>query len=146
MANINMGHFSVEDAAQGGEVKLPMAIAGALGGAIALALVYGVVGRFVGEFSYVACLIGFASGAAAAKLGGGRNLVVGAIAAVSSLVAVLGAKLIVGAPEGYGFIEYHTTMFDILFCYVACPAAAFAVAGTDKARELLRKLPVRLPI
>jgi len=69
MANINMGHFSVEDAAQGGEVKLPMAIAGALGGAIALALVYGVVGRFVGEFSYVACLIGFASGAAAAKLG-----------------------------------------------------------------------------
>jgi hypothetical protein len=125
---------------------MPMAVAGALGGAIALALVYGVVGRFVGEFSYVACLIGFASGAAAAKLGGGRNLVVGAVAAASSLLAVLGAKLIVGAPEGYGFIEYHTTLFDIIFCYVACPAAAFAVAGTDKARELLRRLPVRLPI
>jgi hypothetical protein len=141
-----MGHFSVQDTDEGGAVKMPMAVAGALGGAIALALVYGVVGRFVGEFSYVACLIGFASGAAAAKLGGGRNLVVGAVAAASSLLAVLGAKLIVGAPEGYGFIEYHTTLFDIIFCYVACPAAAFAVAGTDKARELLRRLPVRLPI
>ncbi len=144
--NMNMGHFSVQDTEQSGEVKMPMAIAGAVGGALALGLVYGVVGRFVGEFSYVACLIGFASGAAAAKLGGGRNLVVGAIAAASSLFAVLGAKLIVGAPEGYGFIEYHTTLFDIIFCYVACPAAAFAVAGTDKARALLRKLPVRLPV
>jgi hypothetical protein len=146
MANINMGQFNVEDAAEGGEVKMPMAIAGAVGGALALALVYGVVGRFVGEFSYVAALIGVASGAAAVKLGGGRNLMVGAAAAVASLVAVLGAKVIVGAPEGFGFIEYHTTVFDIIFCYVACPAAAFAVAGTDKARELLRKLPIRLPI
>jgi hypothetical protein len=142
MANLQMGHFKVSDSGEGGAVKMPMAIAGAVGGAIAMGLVYGLVGRFVGEFSYVAFLIGAASGIGAMKLGGGRSLVVGGIAAVASLVAVLGAKLIVGAPEGTSWISYHTTMFDILFCYIANPAAAFFAAGTDKARELLKKLPV----
>jgi hypothetical protein len=78
------------------------------------------------------------------KLGGGRSIVVGAAAAAISLVAVLGAKLIVGAPEGTSWISYHTTMFDILFCYVLNPVAAFFAAGTDKTRAVLDRLPFRI--
>jgi len=142
MSNLSMGHFNVEDTGESGEVHLPKAILGAVGGALAFGIVYGVVGRFVGEFSYVAFLIGAASGIGAMKLGGGRSFLVGGIAAVASLVAVLLAKVIVGAPEGASWGAYHTTMFDILFCYVANPVAAFFAAGTDQARQLLKKLPV----
>lgn len=142
MANLNMGGFSMDDAGEGGEVHLPKAAAGAIGGALALGIVYGLVGRFVGEFSYVAFLIGAASGVGAMKLGGGRSLVAGGIAAAATLVAVLFAKVIVGAPEGQSWIAYHTQLFDIIFCYVAAPAAAFFAAGTNQARELLKKLPV----
>ena len=144
MANLSMGGFTVQDGAAAGKVNLSMALVGAAGGALALGVVYGLVGRFVAEFAYVAFLIGGASGVAAMKLGGGRSLVVGAAAAVISLVAVLGAKLIVGAPEGTSWISYHTTMFDILFCYVLNPAAAFFAAGTDKARAVLDRLPIRI--
>jgi hypothetical protein len=118
-----------------------MALAGAVGGAVALGIVYGVVGKFVGEYSYAAFLIGAASGVAALKLGGGHSVVVGIVGAVVSLIAVLGAKLIVGAPEGVGFIEYHTTMFDIIFCYLLNPAAAFIAVGTKYSDEILRRLP-----
>src|SRR5688572_33487249 len=127
MSDLNMGGFKTGDAAEGA-VNLPMAIAGAAAGAIALGLVYGLVGKFVGEFSYVACLIGAASGVGAQKLGKGRSIVAGVAAAVLSLVAVLGAKLLVGAPEGVSWISYHTQLFDILFCYLANPAAAFFAA------------------
>jgi hypothetical protein len=141
MANLSMGGFSVQDGTEG-QTNLPMALAGAVGGALAVGVIYGLVGRFVGEFAYVAFLIGAASGTAAMKLGGGRSIVAGIVAAGASLVAVLGAKLIVGAPEGVSWISYHTTMFDILFCYVLNPVAAFFAAGTNKARQLLEKLPI----
>lgn len=140
MGDLKMGHLSVDDAGEG-EVNLPKAIAGAVGGALVMGLLYGVAGRFIGEYSYVAFLIGAASGMGAMKLGGGRSFLVGGIAAGVSLVAVLLAKLIVGAPEGASWVAYHTTMFDIIFCYIANPAAAFFAAGTDQARELLNKLP-----
>ena len=141
MADLSMGGFDVNDGVEG-QVSLPKAMVGAVGGALALGLVYGVVGRFVGEFSYAAFLVGAASGVAAMKLGGGRSIVAGVVAAGASLVAILGAKLIVGSPEGVSWVSYHTTMFDILFCYVLNPAAAFFAAGTDKARHLLKKLPI----
>lgn len=141
MANLNMGGFTTGDAAEG-EANLPKAAIGAVAGAFAMGLVYGVVGRFVGEYSYVAFLIGAASGVGAMKLGGGRSLVAGGIAAAATLAAVLFAKVIVGAPEGTSWIAYHTQLFDILFCYVAAPAAAFFAAGTNQARQLLKRLPV----
>lgn len=141
MANLNMGGFVTADAGEG-SVSIPKAAMGAVGGAFALALVYGVVGRFIGEYSYVAFLIGAASGVGAMKLGGGRSVVAGGIAAGATLAAVLFAKLIVGAPEGVSWLGYHTQMFDILFCYIAAPAAAFFAAGTNQARDLLKKLPV----
>ncbi len=141
MGQLNMGHLAVSDEGEG-EINIGKAIAGAIGGALAMGLVYGAVGRFVAEYSYVAFLIGAASGMAAMKLGGGRSVVVGCVAAVASLVAVLLAKVIVGTQEGVSWVSYHTTMFDILFCYVANPAAAFFAAGTDKARQLLKMLPI----
>jgi hypothetical protein len=141
MGNLKMGHFTVADAGEG-NLNLPMAMVGAVGGALAMGLVYGLIGRFVAEYSYAAFLVGAASGVAAMKLGGARSIRAGIVAAGASLVAILGAKIIVGAPEGSSWIAYHTTMFDIIFCYVACPAAAFFAAGTDKARELINKLPV----
>jgi hypothetical protein len=139
MANLGMGGFSVQDGEQSGQVNIGMALVGAVGGALALGVVYGLVGRFVGEFAYAAFLIGAASGVAAMKLGGGRSFLVGGVAAGVSLIAVVGAKLIVGAPEGTSWVAYHTTMFDILFCYLLNPAAAFFTAGTDQVRGLLKR-------
>ena len=141
MAQVNMGGINVGDAGEG-NVKLPLAIVGAAGGALVMGVVYGFVSNIVGEYSYVAFLIGAASGLAAMKLGGGRSVVSGVVAAVLSLVGVLIGKIIIGAPEGSSWVAYHTTMFDIIFCYVANPAAAFFAAGTDKARELVNRLPV----
>lgn len=146
MANMGMGGFAIPEN-KSGQFSLPMALAGAAAGAVGMALVYGVVGRLVAEFAYVSFLIGVASGFLAVRLGGGRNVVAGIGAAVFSLVAVLGAKLIVGAPEGYGFVEYHTTPFDILFCYVLTPATGFLTAGSERIRELANRVPYlnRLP-
>ena len=67
--------------------------------------------------------------------------IAGGIGAVVSLVMVLAAKVIVGAPEGVSWISYHTTLFDIIFCYVANPVAAFLAGGTGAARGILRRLP-----
>ena len=122
-------------------LNLPKALFGALAGALVLGLVYGVVGRFVSEFAYLAVLIGSASGLAAVRLGGRASPIAGGVAAVASLIMVLAAKVIVGAPEGVGFIAYHTTMFDILFCYVANPVAAFVAGGTGVGRGMLSRLP-----
>jgi hypothetical protein len=140
MANLNMGGFTTADEGEG-VVNLPKAALGALAGAFAMGVVYGVVGRFVGEYSYVAFLIGAAGGVGAMKLGGGRSLVAGGLAAGATLAAVIVAKVIVGAPEGTSWVAYHTTTFDILFCYLAAPAAAFFAAGSNQSRELLDKLP-----
>lgn len=140
MGQLRMGHISVEDAGEG-SVNLGKAIVGAVGGGLAMGALYGVASRVVGEYSYVAFLIGAVAGLAAMKLGGGRSVVAGVIAAVSALAGVIVGKLICGAPEGTSWIAYHTQMFDILFCYIAAPAAAFFAAGTDKARGLLKMLP-----
>lgn len=140
MGQLRMGHLTVEDAGEG-QAKLGLAIVGATGGALAMGLVYGLVSKFIGEHSYVAFLIGAASGLAAMKLGGGRSLIAGAVAAVMSLAGVIIGKVIIGAPPGASWIAYHTTLFDILFCYLANPAAAFFAAGTDKARSLVKMLP-----
>lgn len=141
MSHLNMGGFTTQDGAEG-QIDLTKAVLGAAAGAIVVGIAYGVVGRFVAEFSYGAFLIGAAAGVGSMKLGGGRSLVAGAVAAVLALVGVIIGKLIVGAPEGASWISYHTTLFDILFCYVANPVAAFFAAGTDKARALLDRLPV----
>ena len=138
---------SVSQAAKGEDqdptttLNLPKAIGGALAGAIAVGLIYGVVGRFVGEFSYLAVLIGSASGLAAVRLGGKSSPIAGGVAAVMSLVMVIAAKVIVGSPEGTSWIAYHTTLFDIIFCYIANPVAAFIAGGTGAARGLLSRLP-----
>ncbi|HJL16310.1 MAG TPA: hypothetical protein RMH99_11675 [Sandaracinaceae bacterium LLY-WYZ-13_1] len=124
-----------------GTLQLPKAVMGALAGAVAAGLLYGVVGRFVAEISYLAVLIGSASGLAAFRLGGKASPLVGGVAAVASLVMVLAAKVVVGAPAGTSWVAYHTTLFDILFCYVANPVAAFAAGGTGVGRGLLRRLP-----
>jgi hypothetical protein len=140
MSNLNMGGFNTADAAEG-QVNLPMAIVGAAAGAFALGAIYGIVGRVIGEYSYVAFLVGAASGVGAMKLGKGRSIVAGAAAAVLTLIAIIGAKLIIGDPSGAGWVAYHTTLFDIIFCYLAAPAAAFFAAGTNAARGVLNKLP-----
>ena len=129
------------DEAPAAEISLPKAIAGALGGALVVALVYGVVGRFVGEYSFLAVAIGSASGLAAVRLGGGTSPIAGAVAAVASLLMVFAAKLIVGAPEGTSWLSYHLTMFDIIFCYIANPVAAFVAGGTGVGRGLMSRLP-----
>lgn len=132
---------SPEDDASTGELNLPKAIAGALVGALVTGLLYGVVGRFVAEFSYLAVLIGSASGLLAVRLGGKASPVAGGVAAAASLAMVLAAKVLVGAPGGMSWISYHTTMFDIIFCYLANPIAAFVAGGTGAGRGLLRRLP-----
>ena len=142
MASLNMGGFTTGDAGEGA-VSVPKAAAGAVGGALAMGVVYGIIGRVLHvEYSYVAFLVGAAAGVAAMKLGGGRSIVAGGISAVAALFGILVGKLIIGHPEGTSFIGYHTTLFDILFCYVAAPAAGFFAAGTNQARQILDKLPI----
>jgi hypothetical protein len=142
MSSLNMGGFVVPDAGDSGSVSIPKAAAGAVAGALAMGIVYGIIGRVLHvEYSYVAFLIGAASGVAAMKLGGGRSVVAGGIAAGATLVGVLLGKVIIGSPEGTSFLAYHTTMFDIIFCYLAAPAAGFFAAGSNQARALLKHLP-----
>lgn len=129
------------DADEATSLNLPKALVGAIGGALVAGLLYGVIGRFVGEFSYLAILIGSASGLLSVRLGGKASPVAGGVAAAASLVMVLAAKVLVGAPEGTSWIAYHTTMFDIVFCYLANPIAAFMAGGTGAGRGILRKLP-----
>lgn len=141
IANAAKTATQTSDDAPETELNLPKAIAGALAGAVVAGLIYGVVGRFVAEFSYLAVLIGSASGLLAARLGGRASPVAGGVAAAASLVMVLAAKILVGAPEGVSWLSYHLTMFDILFCYIANPVAAFIAGGTGAGRGLLRRLP-----
>jgi hypothetical protein len=124
-----------------GQVNVVLGIAGAAAAAIVVGIVYGVIGRVAFEHSAVAVLVGLAAGAGALKLGGGQSLIVGVAAAVLTLVGSIIGKLIIGSPEGVSWVAYHTTMFDILFCYVTAPIAAFAICGTDKLMFLRRYLP-----
>ena len=142
MSSLNMGGFVMPDAVDGAAVSLPKGAAGALGGALAMGAVYGIVGRVLHvEYSYVAFLIGAAAGVGAMKLAGGRSITLGAVAAAATFIGVLLGKIIIGSPEGTSFVAYHTTMFDILFCYLAAPAAGFFAAGSNQARQLLKHLP-----
>jgi len=126
----------------GNTTSVPLGLAGAAAGAIVVGLVYGVVSLFIGEHSYIALLIGAASGGAALFLGRGRSMIVGAAAAVLTLVGVFAGKLIIGAPPGVSWVAYHTTPFDILFCYVLSPAAALVIVGPSKLAALRRYLPI----
>ena len=125
--------------AQGGNTML--GLVGAAAGALVMGIIYGVVGRVAFEHSAIAILVGVASGFAALKLGGKKNLVIGLAAAAFTLVGSLVGKIIIGSPPGVSWIAYHTTFFDIIFCYVAAPLAAVALAGTDKLDGLRRRLP-----
>jgi len=140
LANAAQAATQSEDDSEG-TLSLPKAIAGALVGALVAGLLYGLVGRFVAEFSYLAVLIGSASGLLAVRLGGKASPVVGVTAAIASLVMVLAAKVLVGSPAGTSWLAYHLTLFDIIFCYVANPIAAFVAGGTGAGRGLLSKLP-----
>ena len=51
MSSLQMGHFKVADAGEG-NVNVGKAVVGAIGGALAMGLLYGVAGRFIGEYSY----------------------------------------------------------------------------------------------
>ena len=142
MSSLNLGGFVLPDASDNSVTSLPRAAIGAIAGALAVGVVYGIIGRVLHvEYSYVAFLIGAASGVGAMKLGGGRSVLAGAIAAAATLVGVLLGKIIIGSPEGTSFIAYHTTIFDIIFCYLAAPAAGFFAAGSSQARQLLKHLP-----
>ena len=68
-----------------GTLDMPKAIMGALAGALVVGLIYGVVGRFVAEFSYLAILIGTASGLAAVRLGGKANRLMLAVDLITAL-------------------------------------------------------------
>lgn len=121
--------------------NLTMAIVGAVAGALALGLVYGVVGRFVAEYKYIAIAVGVVSGTASVRLGGGQSLTGGIAAAVATLVGMIVGKLLIQPGDGGSWIAYHTTMFDILFCYIAAPVTAFATAGTPLGEQIRQRLP-----
>ena len=139
--DFNAGQMGQATAGQSEQYNLTMAIVGAVAGALALGLVYGVVGRFVGEYKYIALAVGAVSGMGAVRLGGGMSLVGGIVAAVATLVFMLVGKLLIQPGDGGSWIAYHTTMFDILFCYIAAPVTAFATAGTPVGEQIRQRLP-----
>ena len=123
------------------EFSLPKAIAGAFAGAFAVGIIYGLVGAFFAEFKFLAIATGAASGFAAQYLGGGQKPVVGAIAAGATLLAMLFGKLIVGDGGGMFHLEnwvaYHTTLFDILFCWLGAPAVAAAFGALGDPQKIM---------
>ncbi len=116
-------------------------IAAAAGAAIAVGLIYGVIGMFVAEFKYVALATGAASGLAGLHFAKRHSLALGALAATFTLVGMIVGKLLI-RPEGVDWIAYHTTMFDIMFCFVGAPVLAFVAAGTQAGDQVRRYLPV----
>jgi hypothetical protein len=131
------------------EVKapsLPLGVVGAAGGALVAALIYGAVGRFVGEISYLAVLVGIASGMAATTLGKGNSIPLGVAAGVLTLFSMVVGKLIVGAPPGVSWIAYHTTLFDIIFCWALAPLAAVGLGGVPKVAEIFQSLRGRFGV
>ena len=122
--------------------SLMLGLVGAVGGALVVGLLYGVVGRLIGEYSYAAVLVGAASGFAAATLGRGTSIPVGIAAGVSTIIAMVVGKLIIG-PLGPGWVAAHTTLFDIIFCWLAAPAVALALGGVPQAAKLVRGLRSR---
>ncbi len=129
-----------EEATKPEEFNLMMGIAGAAAGAIAVGLAYGAVGMFVAEYKWLALATGAASGVAAVRLAKGYSIPLGAAAAVLTLVGIIAGKMLI-RPEGADWVAYHTTMFDILFCYVGAPAAAFVAAGTAAGGSIREHLP-----
>lgn len=126
--------------------SLPMGLAGAAAGALVAALIYGVVGRFIGEMSYLAVLVGIVSGVGATTLGKGNSIPVGIAAGVFTLVFMVVAKLIVGAPPGVSWIAYHTTLFDIIFCWALAPLAAVGLGGVPQLGRLFASLRGRFGV
>lgn len=141
MSFVNNATMVISGENEDGQGNLVLGLVGAAVGAIGMGVVYGVVSAILFEHSITAILIGAASGFLAVKLGRGRSMVVGVAAAVLTLVGVMIGKVIIGSPEGVSFIAYHTTLFDILFCYLISPATALGMAGSDKIRALRSKLP-----
>lgn len=131
----------METAGEQPQTNLVMGLVGAAGGALLMGIVYGFVSLFIGEIKLVVLLVGAVSGFGAMKLGKGSSLVVGIAAAILTLIGIFIGKVIIGAPVGFTWVEYHTTMFDILFCYLGAPIVAFGVAYGSKLQSLRRHLP-----
>lgn len=129
------------DSSEAGPTNVGLGVAGAVGGAVVMGIVYGLVGRFVGEYQYIAIAVGAVSGLGAIKLGKGQSIVVGVVAAVATLGAMFAGKLLIPPPEGVTWIEHHTYMFDILFCYVGAPVVAFLTCGTPLGDQIRDRLP-----
>lgn len=146
MSHLNAAMAPTGEAAEAPKPSLPLGLAGAAGGALVAALLYGVVGRFIGEISYLAVLVGIASGLAATTLGKGNSIPVGIAAGVFTLVSMVVGKLIVGAPPGVSWIAYHTTLFDIIFCWALAPLAAVGLGGVPKVGELFRSVRGRFGV
>jgi hypothetical protein len=115
-------------------------IAAAAGAAIVVGLAYGLVGMFVNEFKWLALATGAASGVAAVTFAKKHSLALGTLAAAFTLVGMIVGKLLI-RPEGVDWIAYHTTMFDIMFCFVGAPVLAFIAAGTQGGDYVRSYLP-----
>jgi hypothetical protein len=136
---LTVGRISFPDVSDE-DVVWTRAVTGSTVAALAVAIAYGLAGRFTHEVLVFAPLVGTVSGLSALRFGQGRSIPVGMIAAVVSLLAVIGAKVVVGAPSGVSWFTQHTTVFDLVFCYVLNPLAALFCAATDSAKNLVARV------
>jgi hypothetical protein len=113
--------------------------------AIVLGITFGGCFRMVAEYSYVYIFSGLLIGATAAAAVRAYPIIAAIAGLAGSLMLVLIAKLIVGAPPGTSWIAYHTTLFDFLFCYIAAPIAAATVGGVGSIAIAKMWPPVNRP-
>jgi len=116
-------------------------ILAAAGAALVVGLAYGVVGMFVNEFKWLALATGAASGVAGVTFAKKYSIPLGVAAAVFTLIGMVVGKLLI-RPEGADWVAYHTTLFDIMFCFVGAPALAFIAAGTKGGDYVKSYLPI----
>ena len=131
-----------EESAPEVQQDLMKGIMAAAGAALVVGLIYGVVGMFVNEFKWLALATGAASGVAGVTFGKKYSIPLGVAAAVFTLIGMIVGKLLIQPGEGGDWFAYHTTLFDIMFCYVGAPALAFIAAGTQGGDYVKSYLPI----
>jgi hypothetical protein len=135
-------------------IRSGRAILGAMLGMLAGAALWGGVGFATGgwEFKYGAIVIGFLTGALAARFGGGRSRTIGLVGAASGVVGLVLGKALFELLVQPGLtmaahIAYHTTPIDFVF-FAATAATGFVVGAGSPGRALARlrrRVPVSLP-
>ena len=135
-------------AVDGKPIRLGKAFVGAAIGAIAGAVLWGVVGLITGgyEFKYGAVIIGVLTGGGAALLGGGQSKMIGILGGAAGLFGLIAGKLLFNTFVFHDpfVITYHLTVIDFIF-YAATVVTGFVVGALPQGEYVLGRARQLVP-